>query len=184
MVDLNKENKFFQEIYDNDKLVWLGQNTNHFPTYEAIKSAMIQSIINEDYHKYPPPYGLEELRARILQDLNLNSNVMAHITEGGTESLYQVTRALLKPGDVMISSDPGYYVIHRFAELSGAKVLDLAIYSEDNDYKLTPEMVNEAIDKRAKMLTLVDPLNPLGVTYTPKEVKAFCEIARDERCTC
>ena len=179
MVDLNKENKFFQEIYDNDKLVWLGQNTNHFPTHEAIKSAMIQSIKNEDYHKYPPPYGLEELRARILQDLNLNSNVMAHITEGGTESLYQVTRALLKPGDVMISSDPGYYVIHRFAELSGAKVLDLAIYSEDNDYKLTPEMVNEAIDKRAKMLTLVDPLNPLGVTYTPKEVKAFCEIARD-----
>ena len=179
MEDLNKENKFFQDIYDNDKMVWLGQNTNHFPTYEAIKSAMIQSIMNEDYHKYPPPYGLEELRALILQDLNLNSNLTVHITEGGTESLYQVTRSLLKPGDIMISSDPGYYVIHRFAELSGAKVLDLPIYSEDNDYKLTPEMVNEAIDKRAKMLTLVDPLNPLGVSYTPKEVKAFCEIAQD-----
>jgi aspartate/methionine/tyrosine aminotransferase len=40
-------------------------------------------------------------------------------------------------------------------------------------------MVNEAMSKRTKMLTLVDPLNPLGVTYTAKDVKAFCEIAQD-----
>jgi aspartate/methionine/tyrosine aminotransferase len=166
-------------VYDDDSIVWMGQNTSHFPTPEAIKQAMVNVINNEEYHKYPPPYGFEELRSLILRDLGLSSDNDVHVTEGGTESLYQVTRTLLGPGDGMISTDPGYYVIHRFAELCGAKVLDLPIYSSDNNYKLTPEMVNEAIDERTKMLAIVDPLNPLGVTYTEKEIKAFCEIAKD-----
>ncbi|MGZ7112911.1 MAG: pyridoxal phosphate-dependent aminotransferase [Halobacteriota archaeon] len=179
VTELNNDNQFFQDIYDDPSVIWMGQNTNHFPTSEAIKCAMVNAITKEEYHKYPPPYGLEQLRQLILQDLNLSSDHTVHVTEGGTESLYQVTRALLKPGDVMISTDPGYYVIHRFAELSGARILDIPIYSAVNDYKLTPEMVNESMDEHVKMLTLVDPLNPLGVTYTSKEVKAFSEIAGD-----
>ncbi len=157
----------------------MGQNTNHLPTPEAIKRAMVTAINTEEYHKYPPPYGLEELRTLIREDLSLSTDHSVDVTEGGTESLYQVTRSLLHPGDVMISTDPGYYVIHGFAELCGAKVLDLPIYSADNEYKLTPDMVNEAINERTKMLTLVDPLNPLGISYSAKEVKAFCEIAQD-----
>lgn len=179
MTELNDENQFFQGIYDDPSIIWMGQNTNHFPTSDAIKCAMISAIVKEEYHKYPPPYGLEELRQLILQDLGLNANNAVHVTEGGTESLYQVTRALLEPGDVMISTDPGYYVIHRFAELNGARVLDIPIYSADNNYKLTPEMVNESMDEHVKMLALVDPLNPLGITYTSREVKAFGEIADD-----
>ena len=179
VADFNTENQFFQNIYDDASVVWMGQNTNHFPTPPAIKRAMVNAIDREEYHKYPPPYGLEELRTLILQDLNLSSPHEVHVTEGGTESLYQVTRTLLRPGDVMISTDPGYYVIHKFAELSEAKVLDLPIYAADTSYKLTPDAVNEVMSKRTKMLALVDPLNPLGVTYTAKEVKAFCEIAED-----
>ncbi len=179
MTEFDNDNQFFQDIYDDPSVIWMGQNTNHFPTSDAIKCAMLNAITKEEYHKYPPPYGLEQLRQLILRDLNLSSDHTVHVTEGGTESLYQVTRALLKPGDVMVSTDPGYYVIHRFAELSGARVCDIPIYSRDNDYKLTPEMVNESMDEHVKMLTLVDPLNPLGVTYTSKEVKAFSEIAKD-----
>jgi aspartate/methionine/tyrosine aminotransferase len=177
--DFNSENQFFQAIYDDDSMVWMGQNTNHFPTPEVIKQAMVTAIEKEEFHKYPPPYGFEELRALILEDLSLSSDHGVHVTEGGTESLYQVTRSLLHPGDGMISTDPGYYVIHQFAELCGAEVFDLPIYSAGNAWKLTPDMVNEATDERTKMLTLVDPLNPLGITYTAKEVKAFCEIAQD-----
>ncbi|MGZ8879919.1 MAG: aminotransferase class I/II-fold pyridoxal phosphate-dependent enzyme, partial [Halobacteriota archaeon] len=161
MSDFNSQNRLFQDIYDDDSMVWMGQNTNHFPTPEAIKRAMVTAINREQYHKYPPPCGLEELRALIREDLSLSTDHSVHVTEGGTESLYQVTRSLLHPGDVMISTDPGYYVIHGFAELCGAKVLDLPIYSPDNEYKLTPDMVNDAIDERTKILTLVDPLNPL-----------------------
>lgn len=179
MSDFNSENQVFQKIYDNDSMVWMGQNTTHFPTPEAIKQAMVTAINKEEYHKYAPPCGFEELRTLIRQDLSLSADHNVHVTEGGTESLYQVTRSLLHPGDVMISTDPGYYVIHRFAELCGAQVLDLPIYSADNAYKLTPNMVNEAINERTKMLALVDPLNPLGITYSAEEVKAFCEIAQD-----
>jgi len=179
VTDFNSENQFFQKIYDDASVVWMGQNTNHLPTPAVIRQAMVEAIGSEEYHKYPPPYGIEDLRALILQDLKLKSPNEVHVTEGGTESLYQVTRALLDPGDVMISTDPGYYVIHKFAELSGARVLDLPIYAADTSYKLTPDMVNEAMTKQTKMLTLVDPLNPLGVTYAANDVQAFCEIAQD-----
>src|SRR5665647_3969607 len=87
MSDFNSENQLFQKIYDNDSMVWMGQNTTHFPTPEAIKQAMVTAINKEEYHKYAPPCGFEELRTLIRQDLSLSADHNVHVTEGGTESV-------------------------------------------------------------------------------------------------
>jgi aspartate/methionine/tyrosine aminotransferase len=88
-----------------------------------------------------------------------------------------IARALLSPGDEVIASDPSYLVIHRFIELSGARVVPLDIYQPP--YRLTLERVQAALTPRTRMLLLIDPLNPLGSGYSPEEVRGFTDLARD-----
>ncbi len=85
--------------------------------------------------------------------------------------------ALLEPSDNVITCDPGYLIIGTFADRFADEVKYVPIYSDENDYKLTPELVRENIDENTKMIVLIDPLNPLGVSYTEEEIKEFAKIA-------
>jgi len=61
--------------------------------------------------------------------------------------------------------------------LTGAKCTDLPVYQPPWKYNL--EQVKAAITPKAKMLLLIDPLNPTGAGYSQDEVKAYAELARD-----
>ncbi len=87
------------------------------------------------------------------------------------------TRALLRHGDDVLTTDPSFLPIHAQMAMSGAKAVEVDIYRKP--FVLTPEMANEAITPATKMLLLVDPNNPLGSGYTRAQVKGLCEIARD-----
>ena len=38
------KNQYFDGLFDNPNLMWLGQNTNHFDPHPAVVEAMIDSI--------------------------------------------------------------------------------------------------------------------------------------------
>ncbi|MFQ5884481.1 MAG: aminotransferase class I/II-fold pyridoxal phosphate-dependent enzyme, partial [Thermoplasmata archaeon] len=88
-----------------------------------------------------------------------------------------LNRALLAEGDEVIATDPSFMPIHHQVTLSKAKPVEIGIYGDS--YKMTEEQVNEAVTDKTKMILLIDPLNPLGTDYRRNEVKAICEIARD-----
>src|SRR6185295_7765135 len=71
------KNRYFDQLFDNPKLMWLGQNTNHFHSHPSVTQAMIDSIRAEEYHAYAPPAGMEELRSLIKADLGLPDPVRA-----------------------------------------------------------------------------------------------------------
>ena len=41
---LERKNRHFDALFANPRLMWLGQNTNHFPTHPAVVEAMLASI--------------------------------------------------------------------------------------------------------------------------------------------
>ena len=59
-------NQHFDRLFNTPDLMWLGQNTNHFPTHPAVTQAMVDCIRSEEFHAYAPPAGMEELRQLIL----------------------------------------------------------------------------------------------------------------------
>ena len=77
----------------------------------------------------------------------------------------------------MITSDPSYFVVHKFAKLGGAKCTDIPIYHDN--YRFNVEDIKEAINPKSKSIFLIDPINPLGSTYPKDEKKAICEVAKD-----
>ncbi|MGB9937940.1 MAG: pyridoxal phosphate-dependent aminotransferase [Methanobacterium sp.] len=173
-------NEFFDYVFHDKEMIWMGQNTNHLHEESDIMYAMLDSVKNKDYCKYPPPEGFPELKELILKDLGLkdgNNDVL--VTAGGTESLFLCMNDILDPTDNVITCDPGYLIIDNFASRFADHVKSVPIYSEENQYKLTPELVKETMDKNTKIISLVDPLNPLGSCYTKAEIKEFCDMAID-----
>lgn len=159
------------------EIAWMCQNTNHLVPREVVEPAILAAVAERRYAMYPMMKGDPELLDLARQDLRLTNEDPLILTGGGTEALYMLERALFRPGDEMISSDPGYQIIHKFAELAGARVVALPIYQPP--YRLTAERVEAAITPKTRMILLIDPLNPLGSGYPREEVRAIAELAHD-----
>jgi len=168
--------KDFDYAHNNKNVVWMSQNTNHLPTHGAIQEAIRKAADEREYTKYPLASGLPELRNLILDDLGLPDYDL-HITNGGTEALYCLMRHIQPKGSEMITSDPSYFVVHKFAKLGGAKCTDIPIYHDN--YRFNVEDIKEAINPNSKSIFLIDPINPLGSTYPKDEKRAICEVAED-----
>ncbi|MEJ8543288.1 pyridoxal phosphate-dependent aminotransferase [Methanothermobacter wolfeii] len=172
-------NEFFNYVFKDEEMIWMGQNTNHLHDHSEIAEAMIDCINEGNYCKYPPPEGFPELKELVVRDLGLGDGFEALITAGGTESLYLCMNDILEPEDNAITCDPGYLIIDNFASRFACSVISIPIYSRECGYKLTPELVLENMDRNTHMVSLIDPLNPLGSSYTKDEIKAFADIAND-----
>ena len=173
-----EKNKFFQRLFDNKNLAWMGQNTNHFPNYDEIKAAMKKSIEEEEYHKYVPPMGLEELRVAIAEDLGV-PDATTWVVDGATVGLYQITHSYLNKGDEFLTTDPGYFITINFARHAGAKVVSIPVYNKEQQYKVTVEQLKESLNPKMKLFYLVDPNNPIGCVYSESEIRAFSELCED-----
>ena len=168
-------NDFFEEMYFDKEMIWMGQNTNHLHG-NIISDAMVEAVEMKQYCKYPAPEGFSELKQLILDDLGFN-DMEVLLTSGATESLYLCMQALLEPEDNVILSDPGYFIIGDFANRFAGEVRYVPIYNEECGYKLTPKLLRENMDENTRMVILIDPLNPLGSAYSEDELKEFAEIA-------
>jgi aspartate/methionine/tyrosine aminotransferase len=166
----------WEELVEDPNLIHMGHNCNHLPVDPSINKAMIDAIAADRYRNYPPPYGLDVLRELICADLSL-PDAEALITNGSTEAIYQVLSVVLRPNDELIVSDPAWPHIANFARSLGAHVIEVPVYSDDLKYKLQPDQIRERLTQKTRVIALIDPLNPLGSTYTEEEVRAICSIA-------
>ena len=158
------------------EVAWMSQNTNTLPVHPAILDAIQASVESREWNLYPYRAGVFGLPEAIRVDLGLD-DVGVLLTNGGIEGEYVATRALLKPGDEVLSTDPSFLPIHDQVGMAGAKTIEVDIYRKP--FVMTPELANEAVTPATKVLLLVDPNNPLGSGYARAQVKGLCEVAED-----
>ncbi|HEV8360286.1 MAG TPA: pyridoxal phosphate-dependent aminotransferase [Candidatus Thermoplasmatota archaeon] len=168
----------FEWAHRTPGIVWMSQNTNSIPTSPRIEEAILRAVQEGKHHLYPMQKGLPGLRDLVRADLGLGQEWEVMLGHGGLECLYAMNRALFAQGDEVVCSDPSFLPIHNQIKLSGAKPVELPIYSPP--WKLTPERLGEAITARTKAILLIDPINPLGTAYTLDEVRAIAELAKDK----
>lgn len=159
-----------------EEVVWMSQNTNTIPLDPAIEEAVRRSLASGEHRLYGYRPGVFGLPEAILEDLGLEDGEV-FLTNGGIEALYAAQRALLEPGDEVVTTDPAFLPLHRQAEMSRAVPVEVPIYGDP--WRLTPEVVEEALTDRTRALLVVDPHNPLGISYTPSELRGLAEVARD-----
>lgn len=177
MRQLDERNQYFDRLFNTPDLIWLGQNTNHFPAHPAVVQAMHDSIASGEYHLYAPPAGMEELRQLIRADIGLpEASVL--VTDGAIEGLYHACHTLCGAGDQFVTTDPGWKWPVAFAAAAGAEIVELPIYGPEHNYRLQPAQLEAAITDRTRLIYLVDPINPLGSCYSAGEIEAIAAIAK------
>lgn len=169
----------WEELVTDPNLVHMGHNCNYLLEYDPrIKEAMIHAIADEAYRNYAPPFGYERLRELVATDLGCPGCEVV-IGQGGTDAIYQTLASVLRPGDEVICSDPGWPHIPLVCSWLGATPVFVPIYNESVAYKLLPELIGERIGPRTRVIAIVDPLNPLGSCYSQDEIKAICRLAEE-----
>jgi aspartate/methionine/tyrosine aminotransferase len=174
---LNVGGKSWEELACSSDLVHMGHNCNQLELDPAIHAAMVAAIEADEYRNYTPPLGFEDLRALMLADVGV-PGMAAMVTQGATEAIFQAMSTVLQPGDQAIVSDPGWPHIGNFARQLGAEVVEVPLY-DTSSRKMTADAVRPFVTPRTKLVALVDPLNPLGSSYTEREVTDLVALVED-----
>lgn len=141
-----------------------GTGEPDFDTPDNIKEAA-KKAIDEGFTKYTAASGISELKEAICDKLKRdnqiecnNSNII--VTNGGKQALYNCFMAILNEGDEVMIPSPYWVSYADMVNVTGGVVK--TIDTTFNQFKLTAEMVEQAITDRTKCLILNSPSNPTG----------------------
>jgi aspartate aminotransferase len=130
--------------------------------------------------KYGAAAGEAKLREAIALKLRIDNNLNYQpeniiVTNGGKHALYNLMMALVNPGDEVIIPAPYWLSYPEMVKLADGIPVIIDTFAENN-YKITPEQLKQAITPKTKLFVLNSPSNPTGVVYTPDEIRALAEV--------
>lgn len=150
-----------------------------FPTPKHICEAA-KTALDEGKTRYGAAVGELELRKAIANKLKTDNNLNYQaeniiVTNGGKFSLFNLMQALIEPGDEVVIPAPYWLSYPEMVKLAGGTPIIVNTLAE-NDYKITPEQLKQAITPKSKLFVFNSPSNPTGTVYNPDEVRALARI--------
>jgi len=153
-----------------------------FPTPENIKAAAIKAI-TENKTKYTLNAGLLELRIAIVGYLKNRFNIhytpdQILISTGAKQGIFNAIQVLINEEDEVLIPAP-YYPSHvQMVNFAGGDPVIIET-SEGNNFKITPDLIQENVTHKTKALILCNPNNPTGAVYTKEELEKIAEAVID-----
>ena len=146
-------------------VVDFGAGEPDFPTPDNIKQAAIDAI-HGNFTKYTPAGGTMELKQAIVDrhkaDYGTNyTTAECVVSVGGKHIIFNLMQVLLNPGDEVIIPVPYWVTYADVVNYTGAKCVFVET-DEANGFKLTAEMVVNAITPKTKIVIINSPSNPSG----------------------
>lgn len=141
------------------------------PTPNSIIQAMNKAAQHPENQGYPPAGGKSSLKEAISEfykreyGVSIDPETEVTVFDGATVAIAALPQAMLNPGDVMLTTDPGYPMYFVCPSLAGAEVYGIPVRAENDflpDYKTIPE---DTLQK-ARLLMLNYPNNPTGAMAT------------------
>ena len=152
-----------------------------FPTPQFVKDAAIKAI-NNNFTKYTANEGYPDLLKAIVdkfsRDNNLNftiKNIL--VSSGAKHSLFNVLMAICNPGDEVIFQSPYWVSYPEMVKVPGAKSVIVDAGAKQN-YKITPQQLEQAISPRTKVFLFNTPSNPTGSVYSKEEITALANVLK------
>jgi aminotransferase len=175
--------KFFDIINTMPDVISLGVGEPDFVTPEHIRQAGIRSI-EQGHTQYTSNYGMLALRGEIASMLNRRYGLSYDpateilVTVGVSEGVDLSMRALVDPGDEVISLDPGYVAYEADIVFAGGKVVPVPAYAK-YDFGVRAADIEAAITPRTKVILLGNPNNPTGAVIPRAELEGIAKLAQE-----
>ena len=141
-------------IYSLEKgRTYYTSNAGLLPLREAISTYLSE--------RFELPYGPDEIL----------------VTVGGSEAIDIGFRAMLDPGDEVISPEPCFVSYLPCVKMAGGVPVRVSLEEKD-EFKLTGEKLEEAITEKTKMVVLPFPNNPTGAVMSADELRVIAELVK------
>jgi aspartate aminotransferase len=150
-----------------------------FVTPEVIREGAKRAI-DEGFTKYSPIAGFPDLKQAICDKFK-NENGLDYspdqivVSTGAKQSIANVVLCLINPGDEVIVPAPYWVSYSQIIKLAGGIPVFITTTVE-NDYKVTPGQLEEAITSKTRMLIFSSPCNPSGTVYTQDELEGIAQV--------
>jgi LL-diaminopimelate aminotransferase len=166
-------------------VISLGIGDPDLPTPRPVVDALAVAVRDPRTHQYPTNHGSNEFReaaagfyyGRFGVELDPASEIVPAL--GGKEAVGHIALALLDPGDVCLSPDPGYPPYTSGPVFAGAEVHYLPL-EEANGFLPDLDTIPAEVLARANVLFLNYPNNPTGAVVEPGYFERAVELARRE----
>ena len=160
-------------------IIALSAGEPDFKTPAHICNAAIEAI-TDGFHGYTMNTGMPELREAISKKLLRDNRISIPpdqivLSNGAKQSVGFTILATINPGDEVLIPAPYWVSYPEMVKLAGGKpVIEKTLFS--NNYKLTPEQLEEALTENTKSIILNSPSNPTGACYTRAELKDLASV--------
>jgi aspartate aminotransferase len=164
-----------------ENVIGFGAGEPDFPTPEAVKDAGIEAI-SSNFTKYTATGGMPQLKEAIAARCTTEQGVAYKASQvcvhnGGKESIFLATQAILDRGDECIIPAPYWVSYLEMVRLAEATPVIVSTTAAD-DFKITRAMLDAHTTPRTRMLLLNSPSNPTGMVYTEDELRDIADWAR------
>lgn len=130
--------------------------------------------------RYTPTGGAADLRQAVVAKL-LRENDLVYsadeviIGNGAKQVIYDALMATLEPGEEVLLCAPHFDIYKTMTHVLGGVPKVIACRAED-EFRLTPQALQEAISDSTRWLLLNLPSNPAGAVYSAEQLRALGDV--------
>jgi len=161
-------------------VVDFGPGEPDFPTPDNIKRAAIRAV-EQNFTRYTNAGGTLELKQAVCerhaQDFGTHYQPSeCLITVGGKHIIFNLTQALLNPGDEVVIPVPYWVTYKDVVNYAGGKCVFVGA-DEEQGFAITAAMLEPHLTARTKLIIINSPSNPSGAVLDPVEFEKICHLA-------
>lgn len=150
-----------------------------FDTPEHIKEAARQAL-RDGFTKYTAVDGIASLKQAVIHKFATENQLtyepkQVMVSNGVKQCLFNLTQALLNPGDEVILLGPYWVSYADIALIAEAKPVVITT-TIDQHFKVSPEQLEAAITPKTRLIIFNSPSNPSGMTYSKQELHALGQV--------
>ncbi|MFJ6407048.1 histidinol-phosphate transaminase [Streptomyces hydrogenans] len=152
-------------VSGRSRVIKLSNNENPFGASPAVSEA-VRKALADGVSRYPDPSG-----RRLAEALGRHVDVPSGriVLGNGSENLLELLcRAVLDPGDLVVTQAPGFSLHETFPRVMGARVRKVAVTA---DFGFDADAWSDALAAGPKLVFLANPCNPTGATLTAGELE-------------
>lgn len=166
-----------------EDVIGLGAGEPDFNTPQHILDAATHSM-NAGHTKYTPSAGLPALKQAIIRKFEADQGLSYKPNEiivgnGAKHVLYTLFQVLLNDGDEVIIPTPYWVSYPEQVKLAGGAPVYIEGY-EQNQFKISPQQLREAITDKTKAVIINSPSNPTGVLYSAEELRELGKVCLEK----
>ena len=160
-------------------VIGLGVGEPDFNTPEYITNAA-KKAMDDGHTKYTASGGIIELKEAIIQKFKRDNDLdyikeELIITSGAKFAIYELFQTLLNEGDEVIIPTPYWVSYPEHVKLAEGKPVFVEGI-EQNNFKITPSQLKNAITNHTKAVIINSPSNPTGMMYSKEELEEIGQI--------